>query len=99
MYEKRVLKDLFTVILDDEVTSVKDEPDLERAQITFDELDYYVWDGRNNVERLQPVSDAYPSVRKWLGDLVGMQGALNGGPKVGITTTYLSSTSDSNRAG
>ena len=88
VYEKSFLKDFFTVILNEEVISVKDNPDLERTQITCEDLDYYVWDERNNVNRLQPAFDAYPSDKKWLGDLIGMQGALNGGPKAGITTTF-----------
>ncbi|KAJ4010964.1 hypothetical protein NW766_007596 [Fusarium irregulare] len=88
VYEKCFLKDFFTVILNEEVISAKDNPDLERTQITCDDLNYYVWDEKNNVNRLQPAFDAYPSDKKWLGDLIGMQGALNGGPKAGITTTF-----------
>lgn len=88
VYEKSFLKDFFTVILNEEVISVKDNPDLERTQITCEDLDYYVWDEKNNVNRLQPAFDAYPSDKKWLGDLIGMQGALNGGPKAGTTTTF-----------
>ncbi|KAI6756976.1 hypothetical protein HG530_011574 [Fusarium avenaceum] len=88
VYEKSFLKDFFAVILSQEVPSVKESPDIDREQITCDDLNYYVWDEVNNINRLQAAFDTYPSDKKWLEDLVGMQQALNGGPKGGIVTTF-----------
>jgi hypothetical protein len=82
VYEKSFLKDFFTIILSQEVPSVRDSPDIDREQITCDDLNYYVWDEVNNINRLHTAFDTYPSEKKWLEDLIGMQQALNGGPKV-----------------